>query len=271
VARRERERIIRYAHLSTGNYNDKTAKLYEDICVFTCREEIAYDAGLLFNMITGYSVIQTMRKLVIAPSGLKNRLLELIGREAKRSSQKYPGKIMAKLNSLTDTDIIDALYGASRAGVKVFLCVRGICALVPGITDLSENIHVVSIIDHYLEHSRIYYFANGGAEEIYLSSADLMPRNLERRVELMFPAQDEKIRAALRDMLNAYFQDNCQARTLNSGGRWTRLNPPPGERPFRAQKDMLSRAAREAANPWPVKPEFIVRRGPLLKNETDYS
>jgi polyphosphate kinase len=262
VLRREHERIKRYVHLSTGNYNDKTAKFYEDICLFTCRDEIAYDAGLLFNMLTGYSVIQTMRRLVIAPTGLKARLLELIERETGRSGQKYPGKIMAKCNALTDTDIINALYRASRAGVKVFLCIRGICTLIPGVPDLSEHIQVISVIDHYLEHSRIYYFANGGAEELYLSSADWMPRNLERRVELMFPVQDEKVRAELRNTLNAYFTDNCQARTLSRDGTWTRLSPRAGEKPFRIQKEMLSRAASESEHPWPVKQEFIVRRSP---------
>ncbi|GHV95610.1 RNA degradosome polyphosphate kinase [Spirochaetia bacterium] len=261
VMRREHERIKRYVHLSTGNYNDKTAKFYEDICLFTCREDIAYDTGLLFNMLTGYSLIQAMTRLVIAPAGLKPRLLDLIERETRRTGQKYPGKIMVKLNALTDTDIISALYRASQAGVKVMLCVRGICTLVPGLPQLSENIRVISIIDHYLEHSRMYYFANGGAEELYLSSADWMPRNLERRVELMFPVQDEKIRAELRDTLNAYFQDNCQARSLNADGTWTRLSPPDREKSFRIQRDILSRAAREAGGPGPVKQEFIVRRG----------
>jgi polyphosphate kinase len=262
VMRREDDRIKRYVHLSTGNYNDKTAKLYEDICLFTCREEIAYDANLFFNMITGYSLRQTMRRLSIAPYDIKPRLLELIERETKRSDQKYLGKIMIKCNSLTDTDIINALYRASQSGVKIFICVRGICALVPGVPDLSENIHVLSVIDYYLEHSRIYYFANGGTEELYLSSADLMPRNLERRVEILFPVQDEKIRLELLDVLNAYFQDNCQARVLDSSGAWKRRSPQPGETPFRVQKDMLSRAAGETDSPWPVKQEFIVRRSP---------
>ncbi|MDR0455285.1 MAG: polyphosphate kinase 1 [Treponema sp.] len=260
VLRRENERIARYVHLSTGNYNDKTAKAYEDLCLFTCREEIAYDASLLFNMITGYSLRQTMQRLVIAPYSLKPRLLELIEREAKRSDQKYPSKIMMKCNSVTDTDMINALYNASRAGVKIFLCVRGICALVPGVPGLSENIQVVSVIDRYLEHSRMYYFTNGGAEELYLASADLMSRNLERRIEIMFPIQDEKIQAELFETLNAYFRDNCQARVLDSSGTWKRLSPSPDETPFRVQKDMLSRAARDSDIPGPVKQEFIVRR-----------
>ncbi|MCL2600864.1 MAG: polyphosphate kinase 1 [Treponema sp.] len=261
VLRREHDRIRRYVHLSTGNYNDKTAKSYEDICLFTCRDEIAYDATLIFNMITGYSLKQSMRLLVIAPYDLKSKLLELIGREAKRSDNKFSGKIMMKCNSVTDTDVINALYHASQAGVKILLCVRGICALVPGIPGLSENIKVISVIDHYLEHSRIYYFSNGGAEDLYLSSADLMPRNLERRVEIMFPVLDEKIRVELIGMLNAYFHDNCQARVLDgSTGTWKRLEPFPGEKPFRVQKEMFSRAARESYNPGPIKQEFVVRR-----------
>jgi len=260
ILRRENERIRRYVHLSTGNYNDKTAKAYEDLCLFTCREDVAYDASLLFNMITGYSLRQTMQRLVTAPYSLKPRLLELIERETKRSDQKYPCKIMIKCNSITDTDMINALYNASRAGVKIFMCVRGICALVPGVPGLSENIRVISVIDRYLEHSRMYYFANGGAEELYLASADLMSRNLERRVEIMFPIQDEKIRTELFEVLNAYFHDNCQARVLDSGGVWKRLSPASDEAPFRVQKDMLSRAARDSDIPGPVKQEFIVRR-----------
>jgi polyphosphate kinase len=144
--------------------------------------------------------------------------------------------------------------------VKILICVRGICALVPGVPGLSENIKVISVIDYYLEHSRIYYFANGGAEEMYLSSADLMHRNLERRVEIMFPVQDEKIRDELLDVLNAYFMDNCQARVLDSAGTWKHLSPSLDEKPFRVQKDMLSRAARDSDSHAPVKQEFTVRR-----------
>jgi polyphosphate kinase len=262
VMRHEHERIKRYVHLSTGNYNDKTAKYYEDICLFTCREDIAYDAGLLFNMLTGYSDVQSMIRLTIAPVSLKNRFLELIEREIQRSEQQYNGKIMAKFNSLTDIDIIKALYRASAAGVQIFLCVRGICTLIPGIPHVSENIRVISIIDHYLEHSRIFYFANGGAEELYLSSADWMSRNLERRVELLFPVLDEKIRIELVGILGDYFRDNCQARVLDSSGTWTRRTPVSGEKPFRIQKEMLLRVARGEENPGPVRKEFIVRRRP---------
>jgi polyphosphate kinase len=262
VLRRENDRIKRYVHLSTGNYNDRTAKYYEDVCLFTSREDIAYDAGLLFNMLTGYSAVQPMVRLAAAPSGLKRRLLELIEREANRARHKYPGRIIAKINSLTDVDVIKALYAASKAGVKISLCVRGICTLIPGIPEISENIKVISVIDHYLEHSRIFYFANGGAEELYLSSADWMSRNLDRRVELMFPVQDEKLRVELREILNDYFSDNCHASALDNAGKWTRLNPAEKEKPFRVQKEMLSRAARASENPGPAKQEYVVRRSP---------
>jgi polyphosphate kinase len=260
VIRRENDRLKRYVHLSTGNYNDKTARIYEDLGLFTCRDDIAFDVGLVFNMITGYSAIEPMRKLVIAPTGLKRRLLELIGREIDRSNRETPGRIMVKLNSLADTDLIDALYRASQAGVKVFLCVRGVCTLVPGEPGLSENIQVRGVIDRYLEHSRIYYFANGGAEELYLSSADWMPRNLERRVELMFPVLQDDIRERLKHTLEAYFRDNTQAWVQGKGGDWKRLSPAPGESPFSVQEYLLSRAA--ADSPETVRTEFTVRRSP---------
>jgi polyphosphate kinase len=262
IIRRENDRIKRYIHLSTGNYNDKTAKLYEDICLFTARDEIAYDGGLLFNMITGYSVIHLMRRLLIAPTNLKRRLLELIDRETKRSRPEAPGKIMAKMNALADTDIIEALYRASQAGVKVLLNVRGICMLVPGAAGLSENIRVVSVIDRYLEHSRIYYFANAGAEEIFLSSADWMPRNLERRIELMFPAIQEDIKSQIRDILASYFRDNCQAWLLQSDGTWAKITPPEGEKPFRVQAAFHAQAAAAAERLKTFPAEFIVRRSP---------
>jgi polyphosphate kinase len=169
---------------------------------------------------------------------------------------------MAKINALLDTDIIEALYRASRAGVKIFLSVRGICALVPGLPGLSENIRVSGIIDHYLEHSRIYYFANGGAEEVFISSADWMPRNLERRVELMLPVEEEALKKELAEILQDYFRDNTQSWNLDAKGAWSRIHPAPGEEAFRIQKELLSRALRASGNLWQVKQEFIVRRSP---------
>ena len=265
VMRREYNRIKRYVHLSTGNYNDKTAKIYQDISLFTAREDIAYDAGLLFNMITGYSTTQTMSKLVIAPTSLRRRLLEFITREINRSSPESPGKIMAKMNALADPEIIRALYRASQAGVKVFLNVRGICMLVPGVEGLSENIQVVSIIDHFLEHSRIYYFANGGSEELYLASADWMTRNFERRVELMFPVLQDDSRNMVFEVLSSYFRDNCHAWLLGPEGNWSRLEPDPGEKAFRAQAHFLSLAAQAQGHPGLSRGEFVVRRTPLSK------
>jgi polyphosphate kinase len=265
VMRREYDRIKRYVHISTGNYNDKTAKLYEDLALFTAREDIAFDAGLLFNMITGYSAFQPMGRLVIAPAALKRKFLELIAREINRSSPESPGRIMAKMNALADQDIIKALYRASQAGVKVALNVRGVCMLVPGIKGLSDNIRVVSVIDHYLEHSRIYYFANGGAEEVYLSSADLMTRNLERRVELMFPVLQEDLRKTVIEILSVYFKDNSNAWLLDSEGAWTRIERGQGEKAFRAQAYFLSRAAKLNTEEHPVRGDFIVRRSPPSK------
>ncbi|MCL2243441.1 MAG: polyphosphate kinase 1 [Treponema sp.] len=262
VMRRENDIIKRYVHLSTGNYNDRTAKIYEDLCLFTCREDIAYDASLIFNMLTGYSAVQTMLKLTIAPVRLKRKFLDLIEREANRARQKYPAKIMAKMNSLTDVDIIKALYAASEAGVKISLCVRGICTLIPGMSGVSDNIRVISVIDHYLEHSRIFYFSNGGAEEIYLASADWMPRNLEKRVEILFPVQDEKLSAELYVILCNYFRDNCKASSLDNTGKWTHLVPAKGEKEFRVQKETLSRVSRTKKNAGHAKMEYTVRRSP---------
>jgi polyphosphate kinase len=266
VIRREHDHMKRYVHLATGNYNDRTARLYEDLSLFTAREEIAFDACLLFNMISGYSVIQTTRYLVIAPNVLKLRLLELIERETWRSTQEYPGRIMAKMNALADTDIIDALYRASCAGVKIDLCVRGICMLAPGVSGLSEHIRVISVIDHYLEHSRVFYFANGGAEELYLASADWMPRNLERRVELMFPLLQADLKRRVLAILEAYFEDNTHARELRGDGVWRSraLSRADNEKAFRVQAALLDRVRDNAERPLAAHEEFTVRRGQSL-------
>jgi polyphosphate kinase len=262
VIRREREGIKRYVHLSTGNYNDRTAKQYEDLGLFTAREDIATDASVFFNMLTGYSAILSMRRLVIAPTFLKRRLIELIERETNRSSRENPGRIIAKMNALADTDVIEALYKASRAGVRITLAIRGVCMLIPGLAGLSENITVISIIGHYLEHSRVYYFANGGSGEYYLASADWMPRNLDRRVELMFPLLQEDIKIRIRDILDAYCRDTVQAWKLGPDGSWSRLSPARGEEPFSAQEHFLSQAAKAGENLWAPRREFVVRRSP---------
>ncbi|MCL2832321.1 MAG: polyphosphate kinase 1 [Treponema sp.] len=267
IIRRENGKLRRYVHLSTGNYNEATAKVYEDLSIFTARDDIAYDTGLIFNMITGYSVIQTMRRLTIAPVALKERLLYLIDREINQSGQQSPGKIIAKMNSLADEQIIDALYHASCAGVEIMLIVRGICLLRPGVPGLSENIKVISIIDYYLEHSRIFYFANSGSEELYLSSADWMPRNMERRVELMFPVLNDDIKKFIMEILGSYLQDNTHAWDLDCEGRWSRVKQE-SDILYRAQTKFLSMAEKASAADIDAPAdtadkEFIIRRSPL--------
>lgn len=220
VVRRESVGIKRYIYLSTGNFNDRTARLYGDIGYFTCDDLIAYETGLFFNVITGYSSHSLFSTLALAPATLKFKLIEMIEREITRANQHQSARIMLKCNSLSDKDIIDALYRASCAGVEVLLNIRGICLLIPGTVGLSENIRVVSTIDRYLEHARIYWFANGGSEEVYLSSADLMTRNLEKRVELMFPVIQDEQRHHLTELLLGYFDDHVSAYELQKDGKW---------------------------------------------------
>jgi polyphosphate kinase len=261
VIRRETDGIRRYVHLSTGNYNDRTARFYVDMSLLTSNLEIANDATLFFNMISGYSVIMSTKRLVMAPIDLKPRLLSLIGREIDRSVPEHPGRIVAKVNSLADPEIIDALYRASRAGVKILLNVRGVCMLVPGVPGMSENITVVSVIDRYLEHTRIFWFENSGADELYLSSADWMPRNLDRRVELLFPVLQESVRKTVREILMLYFSDNEKAHYLQSDGKWTRRVRAKGEKRFRVQ-EILHDAEKKKRELFEHEPqrEFTVRR-----------
>jgi polyphosphate kinase len=240
IVRRESQRIRRYAHLSTGNYNDRTARLYSDVGVMTADRDITADLAAMFNLLTGYSEAVGWSKLTVEPGRLKQRFIDLIDREVQASSPDRPGLIMAKINSLQDADICRALMRASRGGVKVMLNIRGICCLRPGLPGFSENIEVRSIIDRYLEHSRIFYFRNGGHEELYLSSADWMHRNLERRVELLFPITDENNRRRLIAVLKVYFDDNVKARRLLSDGAYQKV-PPEGPR-LRAQEKLYREA-----------------------------
>lgn len=223
VIRREATRIRRYVHLATGNYNDRTARLYSDIGLMTCDDELASDVATFFNLLTGLSEAVEWQQLVIAPTELRQRFLDLIDREIRVSTPDRPGLIMAKVNSLEDTGICRALYKASRAGVEVLLNVRGICCLRPGMKKFSERIRVCSIVDRFLEHARIYYFANAGHEEVYLSSADWMRRNLDRRLETLFPIRAKKIRRRLVDILRTYFADNVKAWDLRPDGRYRRV------------------------------------------------
>jgi polyphosphate kinase len=226
VIRREGDGIRRYMHLGTGNYNAITAQLYEDLGMFTCDNDIGIDATDLFNYLTGYSAKSDYRKLLVAPINLRSRMKELIEREIKFAEKGEKTHIIIKVNSLVDKAIIKHLYRASQAGVKIDLLVRGICCLRPGLEGVSENIQVTSIVGRFLEHSRIYYFLNGGQEEVFLGSADLMPRNIDRRVEVLFPVEEGRLIRQLRDdVLNIYLSDTVKARRMNPDGSYTRLVP----------------------------------------------
>lgn len=220
VVRREETGIRRYVHLATGNYNDSTAKLYTDCGIFTCDERFGEDATAVFNMLSGYSEPKKWNKLIVAPIWMKDRFLKLIEREAEHAKKGMPAYIVAKMNSLCDPVIMAALYYASSCGVQIHLLVRGICCLKVGIPGVSENIHVRSIVGDFLEHSRIFYFHNGGNEEIYMGSADWMPRNLDRRVEIVFPVEDEAIKKELVHVLTLEFKDNVKAHLLKNDGTY---------------------------------------------------
>jgi polyphosphate kinase len=263
IVRREQNGVKRYAHLGTGNYNDKTAKLYTDLGFLTSRDDLTYEVSLFFNAITGYSAIPVLNKLSMAPTALKSRLLQLIRREAMRTSADNPGLIMAKLNSLSDPEVIEALYAASQAGVRIQLNVRGICLLVPGKKGLSENISVVSIVDRFLEHSRAFYFYNEGKEEVYCASADWMPRNLERRVELMFPVEQPDLRSQVKYILRTCMADSTKSHRLEPDGRYVRNRPSDDAEPIRAQAVFYENAKTQAESADPAnRKEFSVRRKP---------
>ena len=218
VVRRENEGIRRYVHLGTGNYNDATARIYTDVGLLTCREEIGEDATAVFNMLSGYSEPKAWNSLVVAPLWLKDRFLYLIGREEELAREGKEGRIIAKMNSLSDPDIIEALYKASAAGVHIDLIVRGICCLKTGIKGVSENIKVRSITGNFLEHARIFWFKNDENSEVYCGSADWMPRNLDKRVEIVFPVTDEALKARLKHILDTELEDNRRANILQPLG-----------------------------------------------------
>jgi polyphosphate kinase len=235
VVRRGRQGIERYVHMGTGNYNDRTARVYTDFGFLTADRVVGEDVSAFFNALTGYSDPPKMKKLAMAPTTLRERLLRLIERERRRAEEGQAAEIRAKMNSLVDEDIIRALYDASRAGVRIRLNVRGICCLRPGIKGVSETIEVISIVDRFLEHARVYHFRNGGDEEVYLSSADWMPRNLDRRIELLFPVTAPEPRRKVLEVMDAMFLDNVKARRLMPDGNYKRKRPPKGEEPYRAQ------------------------------------
>ena len=224
VVRREEDGIRRYVHLGTGNYNDSTAKQYTDCGIMTCNPLIGEDATAVFNMLSGYSEPLGWNKLVLAPLWLRGRLLKLIRRETENAAKGEKAHIMAKMNSLCDKEVIAALYEASCAGVKIELIVRGICCLKAGVPGLSENIHVRSIVGNFLEHSRIFYFENGGRPQLFMASADWMPRNLDKRVEIMFPVEDPEIRSQVLHILEVQLADNVKAHVLQPDGSYEKVD-----------------------------------------------
>jgi len=250
VVRHERTQIRRYVHLSTGNYNPTTARLYTDIGLLTCQPDFGEDATNLFNLLTGICQFQGMRKFLVAPFDLHARLLVLIDREIANARRGLPARIIAKFNSLVEPQLIEALYKASQAGVKTDLIIRGICCLRPGVTGLSENITVRSIVDRFLEHSRIYYFENACQSEVYVGSADWMPRNLFRRIETVFPIEDGNVRErVISEILAVSLADTTRARILGPDGAYHRALPVNGGQPRRSQVEFITLASADDPRP----------------------
>jgi len=255
VVRREGHEIRRYVHLATGNYNPSTARLYTDLSLLTCRPEFGEDVTQLFNLLTGLCQYQPMRKLLVAPFELHGRMLKLIEREAENARQGLPARIIAKLNSLADPEVIQALYRASQAGVSIDLIVRGICCLRPGVPGLSENIRVRSIVDRFLEHSRTYYFENSCQPEVYVASADWLPRNFFRRIETAFPIEDGVLRERIiREIIALPLSDTCKARILKPDGLYERARPASGQPAVRSQFQFIALSSL-AADPTPKTSE----------------
>lgn len=248
VVRREEDGIRRYVHLGTGNYNDSTAKIYTDCGLLTCSEPIGEDATAVFNMLSGYSEPKRWNKLSVAPLWLRNKFLSLIERERNNALQGKPSHIIAKMNSLCDKEVIAALYGASAAGVKIELIIRGICCLKVGIPGVSENISVRSLVGNFLEHARIFYFLNNNQEEIYMGSADWMPRNLDKRVEILFPVEDEKLKNEVRHILDIQLADNVKAQVLKSDDSYEKIDKR-GKTLLCAQEYFCEEAIARAAHP----------------------
>ena len=243
VVRREGDTMRRYVHIGTGNYNPKTARIYTDFGLLSASPAIGADLTDLFNVLTGFASPSGYRKLIVAPRGMRERFLDMIRREIDHRRAGAPARIIAKMNALVDPDIIAALYEASGAGVPIDLIVRGICCLRPGLPGVSETIRVISIVGRFLEHSRAFYFLNGGDEEVYIGSADWMPRNLERRIEAVTPIEAPADRQTLRDLLLLMWEDNRQAWDLGPDGSYEQRRPP-GPETERATHRLLIEARR---------------------------
>ncbi len=263
VVRREGAGIRRYVHLSTGNYNPTTARVYTDLGLFTANPDMGEDTSALFNLLTGNAEGYRWKKLVVAPVGMREQVIGLIEREERNAREGRAARIIVKMNALVEPSVIDALYRASQAGVAIDLVVRGICCLRPGLPGVSETIRVTSIVDKYLEHSRIFYFENGGNPEVFLASADWMPRNFWRRIETLFPIEEASLQARIvGDIIQPILSDTVKVRELSSDGTYRRRTPGEGETPLRSQialQHLAREAARESTD---VRPPFvpIVRR-----------
>ncbi|MGB3402406.1 MAG: polyphosphate kinase 1 [Microcoleaceae cyanobacterium] len=243
VVRQEAGKIRRYVHIGTGNYNPKTAKLYTDLGLLSCREELGADLTDLFNFLTGYSRQKSYRKLLIAPVNVRERFLSLINREIDHAKNGETGRIVAKMNALVDSEIITKLYEASQAGVSIDLIIRGICCLRPGVKGVSEKIKVISIVGRFLEHSRIFYFYNCGQDEVYIGSADWMPRNLNRRIEAITPVEDQRLAKDLQEILGIMLSDNRQAWDLQADGQYIQRHPTKNAPELNAHQILMDKAA----------------------------
>jgi polyphosphate kinase len=248
VVRREQDRIARYLHLSTGNYNAITAHLYTDVGLFTADEDIAEDVSNLFNYLTGYSDKSDYKKLLVSPVNAREEMVALIERESRHAKAGRKARLIFKMNALADPPLIRALYRASQAGVKIQLLVRGICCLRPGVPGVSDNIEVYSVVGRFLEHSRLYYFLNGGDEQVFMGSADLMPRNIDHRVEIVVPIEDPRIvRRICDEVLAVYLADTAKTRQMTSAGAYVRKKPADGKKAFNAQEWLLKNNHKRAA------------------------
>jgi polyphosphate kinase len=262
VVRRDEDHTIRrYVHLGTGNYNPQTARVYTDFGLFTCHPDFAEDVTLLFNHLTASTTLPPMRKLLVAPSRLQVQMIEKIDREAANQRAGKPARLLVKVNGVLEPAVVKALYRASQAGVKIDIACRGICSLRPGIPGVSENIRVISVVDRFLEHSRIFYFENGGSPEVYVGSADWMDRNLSRRVEVVFPIEPPELKQRVIDALKTTLVDNVKARELRPDGSYRRVVPVDGQPIVRSQVRFLEQANEPPPAPAaePAAPKTVRR------------
>jgi polyphosphate kinase len=246
VVRREGDRVRRYVHIGTGNYNPSTARLYTDLGLFTCQEDLAEDVADLFNHLTGFARAPSYRKALVAPDHIRDGIIAEIERVVAAHSPESPSRVVMKMNSIIDGPVIQAIYRASQAGVPVDLIVRGIAGLRPGVEGVSENVRVISIVGRFLEHARVFAFSANGETAYWIGSADMMARNLDNRVELIAPVEDPAPAAEIQEVLDLQLADTALAWELGPDGSWSRVAPEPGEAPLNSQEALMERASRAA-------------------------